>query len=84
MTPRKMINKKAFEELKELKELCDGTKTQYDFTPCLTLDRDGKESVCIFVTDKNNTIVSIILAKNIKDLTQKFEAFLEGIELNRE
>lgn len=85
MTPRKMINKKAFEELKELNDLCESKiDSNYTYSPCLTLGGDNKELACVIVTDNENVVVSIINGKNIKDLTQKFEAFLEGLELNRE
>lgn len=79
-TPRKLINKLAYDELVKLQELCDRQKE--NFEPGLELV-NGKESFVIreFVYNGDEKIeVKMLVGKNFSEIIEVFKAYLYRLD----
>ena len=77
MTPRRLINKKAYLEMVILEKRC-AMETRVKMKPYLMLVEDYKEMFKLEVKDLEGTIIKEIYGKDYKSLEILLTEFLDG------
>jgi hypothetical protein len=80
-TVRRLMNKKAFEEMELLETRCkvENEKGGNIYTPILKLSTDGKEIFVILVnSSKSMAIQDAITGKSYTEVEKKFTRFVNG------
>jgi len=76
MTPRKLINKKAYDELVLLKKFCDTQDWSKYYFEC-GIDLDANNNERFFVVVKTSTNSKSIYGKNYSDITKNLILFFD-------
>lgn len=79
-TERRLMNKKAFEEMELLEIRCrdENAKRGLTFKPVLELNESGEEVFSVIIMNKG-VIDSVLSAKNYTEIEKKFTRYVNGL-----